>query len=512
MRSRCCVVLNCFGLDLIGLMRLRVAFGSRDSCDGRWLIPTITGLRSASVRDKATHGVSDLEPGSILTLEATALVAGGDAIGRLDDGRVVFIAGALAGERVVARVVEVKRDFVRSRVQEVVVAAPERVSPCCPEIERGCGGCDFAYVRRVSQPGLKVDIVVDALRRLGRISDPVVVAGPALAVDGFRTTVRAAVVNGRAGFRAARSHDVIDVARCGVAHPAIEELLVDGFFGDASEVTLRVGARTGERLVFASPTLRNARLPDDVLVVAKDDSRLSPSEPGTHDPGRFDPRNWYHEIVDGRVFRISATSFFQTSTDGAEVLVQTVRRMAGDVLALPGLAIDAYCGVGLFASCFASPLETPVDQARRFLAVERNASSVVDARHNLRDRHAHVVEAAVEDLTLNDPLGTGGIDGGAGFGGIGETGGYDGRPPPFTSPVDLVVADPARSGLGGRGVEALSATGAQRLILVSCDPAALGRDARLLEQEGYRFIEAELVDMFPDTHHVEVVSRFDRLE
>lgn len=412
-------------------------------------------------------------PGSLVDLDATALVAGGDSLARQADGRVVFISGALGGERVRARITEVRRDYSRAVVEEILVSSQDRVRPSCPEVERGCGGCDLAHLERSAQPRIKAGIVADALRRLGRIEDPVVHEGFTVISGGFRTTVRAAVVDGRAGFRKARSHEVVHVNQCAVAHPGLEELLIEGFFGGASEVTLRIGAKTGERLALVAPMARDVRLPDDVVVVGADELRLDGSRGHT----------WYHEVVGNRRFRISADSFFQTSAIGAETLVGTVRRMVDDLISGPGLALDAYSGVGLFAACLASPIGTPSDDARRFVAIERNRSSAADARHNLRERHARVMAMAVEDLSSREASALG---------------------------VDFVVADPSRSGLGRRGVEVLTATEADRLILVSCDPAALGRDARLLAEAGYRFVEAELVDMFPDTHHVEVVSRFDR--
>lgn len=413
-------------------------------------------------------------PGDVVEIEVNAVVAGGDGISRGRDGKVIFVAHALAGERVRAIVTEARRDYCRAIVDEVIVPSPDRIVPRCPEVARGCGGCDLTYLDRGAQPNVKAGIVIDGLRRLGQITDPVVRPGLTLKRDGFRTTVRAAVVDGRAGFRMARSHDVVHVGRCGVIHPSLEELLVEGFFAEASEVTLRIGVHTGERLALVDPACEGVKLPDDVIVVGMDE---------LNSPGGVGRRAWHHEIVQRRRFRISAGSFFQTNAHGVEHLVDLVRRMSGDLLDVPGTALDAYCGVGLFASCFASSADVPLAKARQFIAVERNGSAVDDARHNLSDRHAVVVSQAVEDCSPK-VLGAGS--------------------------VDLVIADPARAGLGRRGVDALVSSGTSRVVLVSCDPGSLGRDARMLSEAGYAFVEAELVDMFPDTHHVEVVSRFDR--
>ena len=128
----------------------------------------------------------------------------------------------------------------------------------------------------------KVELVTDALRRLGKWREPVVHAGPALDPWGFRTTLRLAVTDGRAGLRRAASNEVVELDHCLVAHPGLDELIVEGRFADASEVTLRVGAATGERLALVAPTRAGVSLPDDVRVVGADE--LAAGTP------RVDPR------------------------------------------------------------------------------------------------------------------------------------------------------------------------------------------------------------------------------
>jgi 23S rRNA (uracil1939-C5)-methyltransferase len=194
-----------------------------------------------------------VEPRESLELVPTTVVAGGDALARDAEGRVVFVRGALPGERVVAAVTERRRDFARAVTTEVVEAMPGRVAPPCPEVEAGCGGCDYQWITPAEQRRLKVGIVADALRRLGRIEDPEVRDGPALAVEDYRTSVRCVVVDGRAGFRRRHQHDGLAVERCLVAHPLVDDMIEHGRFGAAREVTLRAGARTGERLALVSP-------------------------------------------------------------------------------------------------------------------------------------------------------------------------------------------------------------------------------------------------------------------
>jgi 23S rRNA (uracil1939-C5)-methyltransferase len=324
----------------------------------------------------------------------------------------------------------------------VLEPSPDRVAPPCPHVADGCGGCTWQHVAHEAQHELKATIVRDALTRLGGVEAPQVVAGPPLSPFGFRTTVRAAVEHGRAGLRRGHSHDIVTLDTCLVAHPLIEELLVDGRYPGAHEVTVRCGARTGERLVLPRPAEAAVEVPGDVR------------------------SDCFHEEVAGVRFRISAPSFFQARPDGADALVDAVRAAATG--APDGPMVDAYGGVGLFAAT--------VGEGREVTLVEWSSAAVADARVNVPD-----AEVLRLDLARWRP-----------------------------SPAALVVADPSRDGLGAPAVAKLAATGTTHLVLVSCDPAALGRDAALLAAEGFAHEGSTLVDLFPHTPHVEVVTRFIR--
>ncbi len=388
-------------------------------------------------------------------IDVTTIAAGGDGLGREAGGRVVFVPGALPGERVSVELHQQKKDFARGHLLEVLQASDDRAEPPCRFVAAGCGGCDWQHVTAAAQRRLKAAIVADALRRQAHL-EVAVDEGPELPTSGYRTTVRGVAVGGRFGFRRRASHDVLEVGPCFVADPLIDELIVGGTFPDG-EVVLRAGARTGERLAIVHGHTSTVTLPDDVRVVSS--AELS--------SGR---RAWYHEEVAGFRWRISARSFFQARPDGAEALVDAVRAAADAALPPAGHLTDLYGGVGLFARTLQSG--GPVT------LVEDSASSAADARVNLADLDARVVRADVDHWGA--------------------------------SPADLVVADPPRQGLGAKAILRIAATHTPRLVLVSCDPAALGRDAKLLAGAGYDLVSCQLVDLFPHTSHVEVVSRFDR--
>ncbi len=391
-----------------------------------------------------------------LELTLTGMAAGGDAIARDADGRVVFVAGALPGERVRVDVIAAKKDFARAVVLDVIDASPDRIAPPCVALAAGCGGCPWQHVRPSAQGRLKADIVVDALRRIAHIEMEVSgpIAGPLRSV---RSTARLGVDGaGRAGQRRRQGNDVIPTDACLASHPRLEDLIVRGRFRGASEVVLRVGVASGERAVLVDPDRAGGavEVPDDVAV---------------------GPDSIIHEEVAGAWLQISMGSFFQAGPVAASALVAAVATAIGSALPTGGHLVDAYAGVGLFGATIGRA------HGARITSIETHGSAVDDARVNLADLDAVVMQ--------------------------GEVGQW--RPRPGEAPADVVVADPSRTGLGRPGVRALVAAGAPRLVLVSCDPASLARDAALLAEAGYRLRSVDLVDAFPDTFHIEAVSVLD---
>ena len=395
----------------------------------------------------------------------TGIAAGGDGVGHLPDERVVFVRGAIPGDEVRVHVDEDRPRFARATPVELLAAGPGRSEPPCPLVAAGCGGCGWQHVDPAHQRTLKATIVTDALVRGGRLDAstlPEVDPGAELPATAHRTTVRAAVVDGRAGLRRHHAHDVVDVSATGclVAHPLVDEVLRDGRFGAATEAVVRAGAATGERLVVVHGDAgEDLLLPDGTIAVTAAELRA----------GR---RVWLHEEVAGRRWRISATSFFQSRPDGAGELARAV---AAAVASHPQPAgakvVDLYGGVGLLAGAVADGLQP----GAAVQVVEANRASVADARVNLADLEgARIVRADVRRW--------------------------------HAGPADVVVADPSRHGLGAPVVERIAATGAATVVLVSCDPGSLGRDAGDLARAGYDLDAVRLVDMFPHTPHVEVVT------
>lgn len=386
------------------------------------------------------------------TVRVDKVVAEGDGLGRLDDGRVVFVEGALPGELVRVRLVKQSRDYARAVAVEIIEPNPHRVEPPCRHVGRGCGGCDLQHASLELQREIKIGIVRESLERLGRIDDPEVRTNFFAPVVGARTTVRAArAVDGSVGFRRRRGHEVISIDRCPVVRSELSDLIggLDVPEG-IDEITARVSVATRRSGLWCEPS-------DGI-------------ECGAVGPDVSGATGVLHDVVLGRTFQVSMGSFFQSSPDAAASIVRAVKAALGPSESWgSGPFVDLYGGVGLF-----SALVPPDD--REAIVVEGNPLACADARVNLSDRRSQVIESRVEKWTPER--------------------------------AGAVVADPSRDGLRAKAVEIVVATETPVLALVSCDPASLGRDARLLVEAGFVLEWSEVLDPFPHTHHVEVVSRF----
>ncbi|NDG66211.1 MAG: class I SAM-dependent RNA methyltransferase [Actinobacteria bacterium] len=316
-------------------------------------------------------------------MEVTAqqLVAGGDALARLPSGKVIFVEGALPGEVVRVQLTDTRKDFGRATVEEILSASPDRREPPCPHVADGCGGCSWQHMSPEGQYEAKVRIVAESLARTGKVSSAAaevenIVRFGAVEPVGSRTTIRVAFdAEGKPGFRARSSHDVVAIKKCLVAHPLLNEALshISAAPGSDAEVVLRCSVSTGVvgALVYGFEEDIDGL---DAVDVLGDEARIS-------------------ERIDTQDFGISMGAFFQSSPQAAELLVRAVRTMAG-AEALSGSfgpVVDAYGGGGLLAASLV-PLHVPV------VLIEDNEFAIDDAKQNLRAHQAKIVPVPVEEL------------------------------------------------------------------------------------------------------------------
>lgn len=401
----------------------------------------------------------------MMELHPHDMAHGGEAVAR-HDGKAYFIPGAMPGEVVEATVVEDKGSWARTALVDVVAASPERRTPPCPHAQE-CGGCQWQFANEQEQRRWKRATVAGQLEHLGKITDPVVhetvVPGPDL---GYRNRMDFAVADGKPALFRSRSNDLVPLDTCLLMVDELQDAFTGlGDLTGVDKITLRAGTRTDKLVAVIEGDVPEQFADWDTAVIHK---KGNSTQPLVGD-------RVLTEIVDGVVFEIPVDGFFQNNTNGADALV----RLVADVLEIDDseTLLDGYCGVGLFGA-------TVGRDAARVIGIESTPGAVKYARSNMT--------AAGVDHNIIAGSFTRDID-------------------KLEEYWDVAVVDPPRKGLGERGVEAVTAAMPRRIAYVACDPASLARDARTLESYGYEFIEATPVDLFPQTYHIEIVARFDRM-
>ena len=414
----------------------------------------------------------------MLDLDVTGVAHGGWCVARDGGGRVVFVRHALPGERVRARVTEATASFARAEAVEVLRASPDRVAPRCPHARPGgCGGCDWQHADLAAQRRLKAEVVRDQLRRIAGLDREVTVEPVAGDDDGlgWRTRVRFSVgPGGTAGLLAHRSHDVVEVGDCPIAHPLVRARAVTGRnWAPARSVEVVVSPAAGERAIIVGPGGPGAA---GSGVAGEADTVLAAGRGGRL--ATLSGRGSLRQHAAGRSWRVSAGAFWQVHPGAADALSAAVL----DVLRpRPGeVALDLFCGAGLFAGVLAAA----VGPDGMVVAVDTDRAAVRDARLNLRGTPWARVHAADAAAAL-------------------ARGGW---PPPA-----LAVLDPPRTGVPRQVIERLLAPGAggrslRAVAYVSCDPATLARDIAVFAGLGWRLDGLRAFDIFPMTHHVECVA------
>lgn len=426
-------------------------------------------------------------------------MANGQAVARAD-GLVVFCFGPLPGERAVVRVVTPKATYAVAELVRLLETSPERAEPFCP-VFGICGGCQVQHLAYDAQLRYKRDLVRSALQRIGGFQDPPV--EPTIDAGSPRAyrNKMALVVEPRAGgpivgFYRARSHDVVPIDGC----PIVDEQLSDDIArfahagpGDALRAALDVSrhvvARTSNGSAVVSFTTQRrepvlARLAPDVMASLPGTAGIANSyEPASANAvmGRNEAvltgTGEVEASIDGIAYRVSPGSFFQVNVPVVECIFHALADAAQAVRCV----VDLYCGMGTFALYFARAGATVI-------GVEENRRAVEEARANA-ERNGLAASFACRRVEewVRTP------DGARALAGAG-----------------IVFLDPPRKGSDPVTLEAIAAARVSRVLYLSCDPATLARDLRLLAANGYGLRSVQPFDMFPQTGHVEALACLTR--
>ena len=400
----------------------------------------------------------------------TTLTYGGEAMGRLSDGRAVFVPFGLPNERVRVRLTEEKKGFARGEILEISESSPERITPRCIHFSK-CGGCHYQSLSYENQLKAKAEILRDQLKRIGKIENPPVqpmIASPA--EWNYRNHMQFHLTeDGRVGFVNARGRSVIPISECHLPQAGIQTFWPDLQFETtvgAERISVRVGQDEELMLILESesPETPELEIEADISVVHIYDDH------GVVIAGQ----DHLTVSVLEKDFHVSAASFFQVNTKMAGKMVQhlfAILPVSSDTTLL-----DVYCGAGLFSKFFAS-------KCKQVIGVESSESACEDFAINLDEfENVELYEGEAEEIL---PALTG----------------------KFDSPLYMIV-DPPRAGIEKHALDAIINIKPQVIVYVSCDPSTLARDASRLIHAGYQLEEVTPFDLFPQTYHIESISLF----
>jgi 23S rRNA (uracil1939-C5)-methyltransferase len=405
-------------------------------------------------------------PSAPIQLQMEKPVYGGDCLSRVANadgkpGKTVFVPLTLPGETVSAHITEDKRSFLKAELDQILTSSPNRITPGCSHFGT-CGGCQYQHADYPTQLQIKQQILRETLSR-ANVTTPAEIATLSAEPWAYRNRIRLALTPaGEPAYRGRRSHDLIPIRECPIAAPILAEIALDLASvinpqdprNDLSEIELFTNQDSSEVLATfhthsGNPIHRKLRGAEQ------------------------DDQPFLTYSVAGHDYRVPHGAFFQINRHLVDEFATLVTaNHTGSV------AWDLFAGVGLFARQLAQSFA-------RVVAVESAPASREALVHNLASTSSEPVAATTLDYLRRNR--------------------EQREPRP-----DLIVLDPPRAGLGDEVTSLLNAIGAPKIVYVSCDPTTLARDLRALTQERYRIDKITLVDMFPQTYHLETVVELSR--
>ncbi len=458
----------------------------------------------------------------IVTIDACG--SEGEGIGRID-GYALFVKDAVVGDTVRVKIMKAKKNYAFARLMEVITPSPDRIEPPCP-LARKCGGCQIQHINYEKQLEYKHNKVKSCLERIGGFTvvdegveaevdsvDNVIVMEPALGMDDpfyYRNKAQFPVGRNKegkvvTGFYAARSHNIIETETCYIQAKENDEILriVREFIteydiptyneethsGLVRHVLTRVGYKTkeimvcliinGKKLPHHEELVRRLReVPNMTSITLNINTKKTNVILGEKCVTLWG-QSYITDYIKDVKFQISPLSFYQVNPEQTERLYSQALEYA----ALTGDEVvwDLYCGIGTISLFLAK-------SAKEVYGVEIVPQAIEDAKKNAEINGIHnatfyvgAAEDVVEDLYKDD-----------------------------AKRADVVMVDPPRKGCAESLLDTIVAMQPKRVVYVSCDPATLARDLKILDEKGYQVKKARAVDMFPNSVHVETVCYLER--
>jgi 23S rRNA (uracil1939-C5)-methyltransferase len=399
-------------------------------------------------------------------------------------GKVIFIPYCVTGDEIWVEIVEEKKNYSMGKLKKIIKPSPWRVDPKCPYFGR-CGGCQWQHIDASIQGELKKEILKEVLKRLGGLKEmPCIGLVPSPQPYGYRVRVQLKAKGESIGYYQERSHRLVDINHCPIAHPLINQILpslraVPLFFARMDEIEMNVSPEEGKGvLIIHTPSFQqgmenfmNEFLQDHPVLkgiaVKKKEGFTFFGEPPLYFTVPLNRSGEKRYLT----FRTSPESFFQVNLEQNQRLIRTVIEF-GDVKK-DEKVLDLYAGVGNFTL----PLAT---KAKEVLGIEGNSMAVEDAQFNAEEngiKQCRFILGRVEEVLKHWR----------------------------SERYDLIVLDPPRTGCKAVADQMVGLK-PKKIVYISCEPTVLSRDLRLFLKRGYQLQKLTLIDMFPQTYHMEVVA------
>lgn len=394
------------------------------------------------------------------------MIAGGFGLARMN-GKIYLVSGAYTGEDVEVEIEKSEKDLVFCKAVNIKIPSEKRRIPICKHFGI-CGGCEWMDVQYETQLQYKKEIFVDQMAHMAKID----LRGTQIIPTSqyfYRNKAEFAIENGEIGYFGKKSHDFVSIEKCHIIEESLNSVktnLNDETLDEFDHLVLREG-KEKTMAIFISKTPQN--IPDveaDEICSLVNRSKIVSSGYQKIIKGK----GYIETEENGIKYRIPPKSFFQVNYEGAGILAKKVIEYAGKETAL----LDLYCGVGFFALQVAKNFD-------HIVGIETSPSSVIEARMNAKINGISNVEFVISKTSKFQ----------------------------FSHP-DVIIADPPRSGIDKDTINAILEAYPKKFVYVSCDVATFARDSYKLIQKRYKIKDVVLVDLFPQTHHFEIVSLFER--
>lgn len=448
------------------------------------------------------------QPGTVIDLDITGLNSSGEGVGKTQE-QVVFVPNTVTGDRVTVSLTQIKSKYARGKLQQILSPSPYRIRPHCIVADK-CGGCQWQHIEATYQQEAKRQQVIQALQRIGGFKhlevQPILHTTHNLNYRNKSTypLARSATGQVQAGYYQIGSHKIVNLNQCPVQdarlHPLLTEVKQDiqtqGWSiydetkhqGKLRHLSLRIGVHTGEMLLTLVTTSFNLTAIDKqakiwlerypgLMGVCLNLNQGKTNVIFGQQTQTIAGKSYIQEIFAGVTLEIAADTFFQINTYAAELLFNTLQQQ----LNLKGteILVDAYCGIGTFSLPLAK-------QVRQAIGIEVSPAAVARARQNAKLNHINNI--------------------------IFQVGKVDHCLAELEVKPDIVLLDPPRKGCNAQVIATLAQLQPDKIAYISCKPATLARDLKLLCETGkYQLSFIQPADFFPQTTHVECLVILQRV-